>query len=147
MAVAPLDKVAKVLDYATEAIEPERIWLGTPNYGYDFTLPYDPDTSVARAISNENALLQAKDYGAEIEFDEIAQAPFYRYYDKEQKEHVVWFEDARSVLGTLELRKEKDVSGISIWTVMRYFPQLWQVINSTYKIKRANIENPLADFQ
>ncbi len=146
MAVAPLDKVARVLDYATEVIPQNRIWLGTPNYAYDFTLPYESGVSMARALSNVNAITQALEVGANIEYDPIAQAPFYRYYDASGKEHIVWFQDARSVADTLELMGENDISGLSVWTVMRYFPQLWQVIASNYKIKEANLSNPLEDF-
>lgn len=39
MAVAPLDKVRQVLDYAVTEIPREKILMGIPNYGYDWQLP------------------------------------------------------------------------------------------------------------
>lgn len=39
MAVAPVDKVEQVLRFATSVIPPERIFMGIPNYGYDWELP------------------------------------------------------------------------------------------------------------
>lgn len=40
MAVAPLNKVREVVEYALTKIPAEKINLGIPNYGYDWTLPY-----------------------------------------------------------------------------------------------------------
>ena len=39
MAVAPLDKVAEVMRFAVTQIPPEKLFMGIPNYGYDWTLP------------------------------------------------------------------------------------------------------------
>lgn len=41
MAVAPLNQVRRVVDYAVSRIAPEKIDLGIPNYGYDWLLPYE----------------------------------------------------------------------------------------------------------
>lgn len=40
MAVAPINKVRQVLDYAVTEIPPQKIHLGIPNYGYDWALPF-----------------------------------------------------------------------------------------------------------
>ena len=40
MAVAPINKVRQVLDYAVSEIESTKINMGIPNYGYDWPLPY-----------------------------------------------------------------------------------------------------------
>lgn len=40
MAVAPINKIRPVLDYAVSVIPPEKIHLGIPNYGYNWPLPY-----------------------------------------------------------------------------------------------------------
>lgn len=39
MAVAPLDKVEQVVRFAVSQIPPDKIFLGMPNYGYDWLLP------------------------------------------------------------------------------------------------------------
>ena len=41
MAVAPLDKVRQVVEYALSQIPAEKLILGIPNYGYDWQLPYE----------------------------------------------------------------------------------------------------------
>ena len=41
MAVAPLDQVIKVVEYGVSVIERNKIFLGVPNYAYDWPLPYE----------------------------------------------------------------------------------------------------------
>ena len=56
MAVAPIHKVRQVVEYALTKIPAEKINLGIPNYGYDWTLPYERGSSKARTISNTEAI-------------------------------------------------------------------------------------------
>ncbi len=128
--VAPINEVKKVLDYAVTAIPSEKILMGIPNYGYDWTLPYVPGTS-ARPLNNTQAVNLAVDVGAAINFDETAQSPFF-YYFEDGRQHIVWFEDARSAEAKLELVGEYDLGGVSYWTLMSFFPQNWWVLDSMY---------------
>ena len=59
----------------------------------------------------------------------------YNYW-RDRAEHEVWFEDARSVRAKLALAGEYQLTGVSIWNIMRYFPQLWLVLNSLYDIEK-----------
>lgn len=136
MAVAPVDKVREVLDYAVSEIDPDKIIMGMPNYGYDFVLPYVKGKSKANSLSNVAAVQLAKKVGAQIEFDEISKAPYFIYYDSEGKQHRVWFEDARSVEEKLNLYDEYNFDGVAFWNIMKYFPQSWLVINSLYDIEK-----------
>ena len=135
MAVAPLNKVRQVGQYAVSQIPPQKILMGIPNYGDDWTLPHVPGQSTARSLGNVQAVDQAVDTGAFIQFQQIAQSPFYNYY-RGNTEHEVWFEDARSVQAKLALAREFGLYGVSIWNIMRYFPQLWLVLNSEYTIQK-----------
>lgn len=138
MAVAPINQVRRVVDYAMTEMAPEEAILGIPNYGYDWTLPYVRGESMARSLSNVDATRQAADVGARIMFDEVAQAPFYNYYRPDEsgmtREHVVWFEDPRSIRAKLELIDEYDLAGGSVWNAMRWFPQLWLMLDGTFDI-------------
>ena len=42
----------------------------------------------------------ARRYQAAVQYDESAQAPYFYYADGRGTEHVVWFEDARSIAAT-----------------------------------------------
>ncbi|MGI6084123.1 MAG: LysM peptidoglycan-binding domain-containing protein [Acetivibrionales bacterium] len=133
MAVAPINEIRRVLNYAVTAIPREKIFMGIPNYGYNWTLPYQEGTA-AQTISNVGAVDLAYRVGARISFDPIAQAPFFRYYDADGREHEVWFEDARSILAKLTLANEFRVGGLSYWTINTYFPQNWLVLTSVYDV-------------
>lgn len=135
MAVAPINKVEQVVRFAVSQIPPEKIFMGIPNYGYDWTLPYIKGQSRARSLGNVQAVEQAVQAGAPIRFDAEAQSPHYNYW-RERSEHEVWFEDARSIRAKLALAGEYRLRGVSVWNIMRYFPQLWLVINQLYDIEK-----------
>lgn len=138
MAVSPLNKVEEVVDYAVSQIPPEKIILGVPNYGYDWTLPFERG-SRARSLGNEEAVRLAAEKKASIEYDEEAQAPYFRYFDRAggtPVEHIVWFEDARSIQAMLQLMNRFGLDGVGIWNGMRDFSQLWQVINQAGRIRK-----------
>lgn len=135
MAVAPINKVQQVVQFAVSVVPPEKIFLGMPNYGYDWTLPYIEGRSRARSLGNVQAVEQAIQVGAPIQYDETAQSPHYNYW-RERAEHEVWFEDARSIRVKLALAGEYQLRGVSIWNIMRYFPQLWLVLNNLYQIEK-----------
>lgn len=133
MAVAPLNEVRRVLNYAVTAIPRRKILMGIPNYGYNWTLPYQPGTA-AEAISNTQAVELALREGAFIQYDPIAQSPFFTYYDENGRLHEVWFEDARSILAKLTLANEFRLGGVSYWTINQYFPQNWLVLESVFDV-------------
>jgi len=133
--VAPLDRVKKVLDYAVAAIPSKKILMGIPNYGYDWKLPYEPGTR-ATTISNVEAVNRAFVNKARIEYNTVAQSPFYNYYESGGRGHIVWFEDARSIQAKLMLVNEYKLGGVSYWTLGRYFPQNWLVLESMYNVRK-----------
>jgi spore germination protein len=135
MAVAPINEVRRVLNYAVTAIPRDKIFMGIPNYGYNWTLPFEEGTA-AETITNVGAVNLAYRVGAYISYDPIAQAPFFRYYDENGREHEVWFEDARSILAKFTLANEFRVGGLSYWTINSYFPQNWLILNSVFDVMK-----------
>ena len=83
------------------------------------------------------ALARARRYGAAIQYDETAQAPWFRYTDGDGVVHEVWFEDARSIRAKLALIPEYGLRGVGYWNLMRDFPQNWRVLNALYRIREA----------
>ncbi len=135
MAVAPLPNVRQVLDYAVGEIPPQKIYLGIPNYGYDWALPFRRGESKAQSISNQRAVELAVEYGAEIQFDRAAQAPWFNYTAQDGTAHVVWFEDARSMSAKLRLIRDYGLHGAGYWNLMRPYPQGWTVLNALYDVR------------
>lgn len=136
MAVAPINKVREVVEYAVTLIDRDKIFMGIPNYGYNWTLPFVQGVSRAQSLSNVAAVELAGQVGAYIQFDTTAQAPFFTYYDDQWRQHEVWFEDARSIEAKLALANEFGLHGVGYWNLMRYFPQNWLVLNALYNIRR-----------
>jgi len=134
-AVAPVNLVEEVLQYAVTEIPSEKILMGIPNYGYNWTLPF-VQGSAAQTISHTAAVNLALREGAEIQFDEEAQSPFFSYYDDQGRQHVVWFEDARSIEAKLALVDKYNLGGVSYWTVNSFFPQNWLVLESMYNVNK-----------
>jgi len=135
MAVAPLPQVERVVRYAVTEIPPEKLQLGVPNYGYDWTLPYVKGESRAVSIGNRYAVETAARRGAEIRYDETAQAPYFTYY-RDGRAHEVWFEDVRSIEKKLALTEKYGLSGVGYWTVMRPFEQNWAYLAARYEIRK-----------
>ena len=135
MAVAPLDQVRRVVAYAVTEIPTDKILMGIPNYGYDWTLPYEQGVSRAENLGNQGAVLRAARYGAEIQFDETTQSPFFEYYTGGRR-HVVWFEDVRSIQAKLALADEFGLLGVGYWNIMRPFNQNWALIAARYRVRK-----------
>lgn len=136
MAVAPINQVRRVVEFAVTQIDPEKIYMGIPNYGYDWPLPFIQGTTEATSIGNVEAVDIARKYSATILYDEVAQAPYFYYTDETGIQHVVWFEDARSIEAKLNLIYEFGLLGGGYWNLMRLFPQNWMVLNDIFDIEK-----------
>ena len=134
MAVAPLNKVNQVVSYALTEIPREKILMGIPNYAYDWPLPYVRDVTVAENISNVEALRIAGRYGAEIQYDETAQTPHFTYWQG-SNQHVVWFEDVRSIRAKLGLALGHGLKGIGYWSLMKPFRVNWLLLNVLIRLR------------
>ena len=134
MAVAPVNKVRQVIEYAITEIPSAKIDMGIPNYGYDWPLPYEKGVTRARTIGNIEAVNIAVRYGAVIQYDEIAQTPYFNYTDEQQTEHEVWFEDVRSMQAKFRLISEYNLRGAGYWQIMRLFRANWLLLSDTYRI-------------
>lgn len=132
--VAPLPSVRRVLDYGISRIAPDKILMGIPNYGYDWTLPFINGESRAEKISNPEAVARAAFYGVNITYDEEYQSPYYYYYDALGREHVVWFENEQSWTAKFNLVKEYGFAGISFWNIMYDFPGGIEALRNSLEI-------------
>ena len=137
MAVAPLNMVRNVLEYAVTEIPPEKISMGIPNYGYDWELPYERGITRAKTIGNIEAVRIAINRGAEIKFDEVAMTPYFNY-DSNGITHEVWFEDARSIQAKYDLIKELKLRGPGFWQIMQLFRTNWLLLEDNFYILKEN---------
>ncbi len=135
MAVAPINNVRQVVEYALTRIPNEKINLGIPNYGYDWPLPYEKGVTRATTIGNVEAITIAANNGAEIQFDETAMSPFFTYTNNGIA-HEVWFEDVRSMQAKFNLVKEYQLHGMGYWQIMRLFRANWLLLADRFLIDK-----------
>lgn len=133
MAVAPINQVRRVVEYALTEIPAGKIDLGIPNYGYDWPLPFERGVTKAVTINNVQAVRIAIAQGAVIRFDEVAESPFFAYVEN-GVEHEVWFEDVRSLQAKFNLIDEYNLHGCGYWQIMQWFRANWLLLYDRFYI-------------
>lgn len=138
-AISPLPQVRRVVEYALTRMPGEKIYLGISNYGYKWTLPYNAEDPVpAPSLSTAEATAIAASVGAVIEYDEVAQAPYFTYREN-GKDVEVWYEDARSIEARLGLVPEYGLKGALYWNLDRRNVQNLSLLSATNKAANSNI--------
>lgn len=135
MAIAPVNEIRRVLDFAVTQIPRNKILMGLPLYGRDWIIPWIQGT-IARTVSPQEAVQIAAKHEANIKYDEAFQAPFFRYTDDSGQRHEVWFEDARSQQAKMNLAKEFRLRGLSYWVLGNPFPQNWLVQGWNFRVRK-----------
>lgn len=133
MAVAPINQVRRVVEYALTEIPAEKVDLGIPNYGYDWPLPFEQGVTKATILSNVGAVRLAVEQGAEIKFDNLAESPYFTYVS-DGIAHEVWFEDVRSLQAKFQLIQEYNLHGCGYWQIMKWFRANWLLLHNQFYI-------------
>lgn len=135
-AIAPLPQVRQVVEYAVSQIAREKIYLGIPNYGYDWPVRAKKSIGRAKSLGNEEAVRLAFATGSQIHYDQQAEAPYFEYRADDGQEHLVWFEDVRSVQKKFRLLDEFRLRGPGYWNLSRSFDQNWSLLSYDYAINK-----------
>lgn len=133
MAVAPINQVRRVVEYAVTEIPSGKIDLGIPNYGYDWPLPFEKGVTKAATINNIQAVRIAVEHGAVIRFDSLAESPYFTY-EENGVGHEVWFEDVRSLQAKFRLMEEYNLRGCGYWQIMQWFRANWLLLQNEFYI-------------
>lgn len=133
--ISPLNEIKKVLDYAVTVIPRQKIFFGFQIYARDWLLPHVQGQE-AETFSNREAILRAYKYGSNIQYNTVAQSPFYRYRDDAGRLHEVWFEDARSAQAKFDTVKAYNLGGISYWALGFPFPENWILLEDNFRIRK-----------
>lgn len=133
--VAPIHEVRKTIEFALQHIDRNKLIIGVPLYGYDWTLPYRPGSSVS-AISNQYATELATRHGSTIYYSPEHESPYFYYVDEQRESHVIWFEDSRSISKKLSLIREYRLHGVGAWQIGLNFPQGPWLLTKFFNIRR-----------
>ena len=134
-AISPINLIRQVLDYAVSMIPRNKIMMGFQIYARDWLIPHIQGQE-AETFSQQEAIRRAIRYGATIQYDLIAQSPFFRYTDELGRRHEVWFEDARSAQSKFDTVKDYGLRGLSYWALGYPYPQNWLLLEDNFMIRK-----------
>jgi len=131
--VAALPLVQYNISYALQHMSNKKILLGLVRYGYDWALPYQP--AEATLTWDVQAVVQ-KAMGEQIpiQFDNVSVTPLLQYGDYGGQQHVIWFEDARSLQTKLQMVEKYQLAGVAAWELSENFPQMKPLILDHFQI-------------
>lgn len=130
--VSPANWMEQVIQYSISLINPRKLQVAFPLYGYDWILPFKPENTT-KALTVLAAQNQAIKSGSPIQYDPIFEAPSYFYW-KGTEQHIVWFEDIRSYMAKYELIDLYQLLGVTFWQLRFPFPQNWAYMERNFTI-------------
>lgn len=137
--IISFDKIRRYVSEMAERFPADRLYIGIPTLGYMWELPFVLGVSRGIAVTSNAAVELSKSVDAVINYDDLSKTAYFQYIL--DKENVVRFKDTRSIIEYLNLVKEFDLKGISIWNIMIFYPQLWLVVNALYDINNIYEDN------
>jgi spore germination protein YaaH len=122
--IASIPWVTEILNYALANIPRQKIYMGIPLYGYDWS-----ERGGAKAIGYQRAIGLARRHGSPIQWDAREHSSYFRYETMGVR-HTVYFEDPRSLKDKLDLAVSKGIRGVALWEMNISYPQAWEVIQA-----------------
>ncbi|MBW8350814.1 LysM peptidoglycan-binding domain-containing protein [Bacillus sp. IITD106] len=133
--VAPIKEVRQSIEYALKHMGVNKIILGVPRYGYDWTMS-NGNVVNAHAVSVAGAVRTAMRYQVPIQYSTEYQQPFFTYRDETGKRHIVWYEDARARAHKLQLVVDYRLRGVGAWQLGLQFPQSAVLVREFFVSKK-----------
>ncbi|SPF42557.1 Glycosyl hydrolases 18 family protein [Candidatus Desulfosporosinus infrequens] len=125
--IASLPWMIEALDYAIRYIPPEKLLLGIPVYGYDWS---NEPTSIVPMRDIPKLIEQGQ---ARLLWSDQAVEPYF-YYWRGHVKHTIWYENELSAKVRLGFVKSYRLRGIAIWRLGYETSRFWQEV--TNKLKR-----------
>jgi spore germination protein YaaH len=135
--VSGADWVEDCVAYAVSLVDPAKLLVGLPAYGYDWDLTdSDPESWTFSATSfswggiaaSGLAALLARP-GATEGWDTASQSPFVTYIERGHW-HEAWFENAASLQAKTALIAKYHLAGLSMWSLGQEDASFWSAVCS-----------------
>lgn len=127
--VAPLYWVSRVAEYAKSVVDPAKVVIGVPFYGYNW--PVGGGNARGQTWDMINEIIQTYDLDVNLkESNEqgLVQENWIRYSSRSEGTREVWFATSSGLDAKLKLVQELDLAGIAIWQLGGEDPKNWEVI-------------------
>lgn len=124
--IASLPWMTQALDYAIQFIPNEKILIGIPAYGYDWS------NGLTKMIPMKDIPTLVQQTGARILWNDPAVEPYF-YYWLGRTRHTVWFESELSAKIRLGFIKSYRLRGIAVWRLGYETRRFWQAVGSRLK--------------
>ncbi|HRE02284.1 MAG TPA: glycosyl hydrolase family 18 protein, partial [Ilumatobacteraceae bacterium] len=145
--IAPLDWVEGLVRDAAAMVEPHKLILGVPVYGYNWPVSTlgvcPPDAAPTRRNqSAKSALALAAERGVTVRFDDAVAEANFDYNDHLSGVDAagaatactvtrrVWFSNAQAVFERAWIASRHQLAGIGIWSLGSDEPAVWQAIDA-----------------
>src|SRR5580692_5857096 len=129
--VASQDWFVQNLTFARSVIPQEKIICAIANYGYDWALKPKkgalPAEEHDKTVSVQDAWLEARDSDVDINFDDDAMNPHFRYLYERSFQHDVWFLDAVTALNHMRSAQNLGIQTFALWRLGGEDRTLWRV--------------------
>jgi poly-beta-1,6 N-acetyl-D-glucosamine synthase len=119
-AISSQQWIEKVLDETVKEVPSEKLILCIAGYGYDWA-----NGSEGITVTYQQALANAKQYNAPIDFDNDTYNNNYRYTDADSVKHAVYFADAATNYNTIHFADEYGTAGTALWRLGSEDERLW----------------------
>ena len=106
-------------------LDPAKTIVALGNYGYNWT-----EGSDAKEVSFQQALIDARDSEAQIEFDPETRNPHYDYDEEDQTHHIVWFLDGVTAFNQMRAASGYHPGGFALWRLGSEDPSIWSVFGT-----------------
>lgn len=131
--------IEKVLDETAKEVPSEKIILCLAAYGYDWAAGREATT-----VTYQQALANAKQYNATIDFDNNSYNNNYSYVDADNIHHQVYFTDAATNFNTVRFADEYGAAGTALWRLGSEDERLWTFYNRS--LTNASLQSQPFDF-
>ena len=125
--VAPVYWVRDVAEYARTAVDPAKVVIGVPFYGYNW--PTGGGRALGQTWDMINAQIEARSLTVNLMESDSQRRPVQENwitYDGRE----VWFSTSSGLRAKIDLVQELDLAGIAIWRLGGEDPNNWEVIRN-----------------
>ncbi len=108
-------------------LDPAKTIVALGNYGYNWT----EGAASPEEVSVQQALIDAMESEAQIEFDPETDNPHYEYDEEDNSHHTVWFLDAVTAFNQIRAARDYHPAGYALWRLGSEDPSIWSVFGSS----------------